>query len=143
MRIWMASDHAGFALKAHLKAHLLRRGYEVVDIGTHSEDSTDYPMWVHRLMEAFPPDEKAILICGTGNGVCMTANRYPQVRAALAWNAEIARLARAHNDANILCLPGRFLSPEEAERAVEAFIQTPFEGGRHQKRVSRINPHSV
>ncbi|MCS7152349.1 MAG: ribose 5-phosphate isomerase B [Bacteroidia bacterium] len=143
MRIWIASDHAGFLLKTHLKAWLTSKGYEVVDIGTHSEESTDYPLWVHRLAQSFPPEERGILICGTGNGVCMTANRYSHLRAALAWNAEIARLARAHNDANILCLPGRFISSEEAEKAVEAFLQTPFEGGRHERRISQINQLSI
>ncbi|MCS6896260.1 MAG: ribose 5-phosphate isomerase B [Bacteroidia bacterium] len=143
MRIWTASDHAGFPLKAHITRWLTAQGYEVIDIGTHSEESTDYPLWVHQLAQRFPPEEKAILICGTGNGVCMTANRYPQVRAALAWNSEVARLARAHNDANVLCLPGRFISTEEAEKAVRAFLSTPFEGGRHERRISQINPSQV
>jgi len=139
MRVWFVSDHAGFALKSHLR-HYLEGRYEVVDMGTFSEEATDYPQWVHRLMEKFPAAERAILICGTGNGVCMTANRYPQVRAALAWNPEIARLARAHNDANVLCLPGRFLTPQEAEAIVEVFLTTPFEGGRHEQRIAQINP---
>lgn len=143
MRIWMASDHAGYALKTHLKAWLTDQGYEVVDVGVDSAESTDYPLWVHRLAQNFPPEEKAILICGTGNGVCITANRYPQLRAALAWNEEIARLARAHNDANVLCLPGRFMAFEEAERAVQAFLSTEFEGGRHARRISQINPSQV
>lgn len=141
MRIWMASDHAGFALKTHLKSYLTARGYEVIDVGAPSDESTDYPVWVHRLAEQFPPAERAILICGSGNGVCMTANRYPHLRAALAWNADIARLARAHNDANILCLPGRFITPEEAEKAVEAFLSTEFEGGRHERRLQLLNSH--
>lgn len=140
VRVWMASDHAGFALKAHLKGYLTARGHEVVDVGTHSEESTDYPIWVHALAQQLPAGEKAILICGSGNGVCMTANRYPHLRAALAWNADIARLARAHNNANILCLPGRFISPDEAEKAVEAFLQTEFEGGRHERRIQQLNP---
>ncbi|MCS7296873.1 MAG: ribose 5-phosphate isomerase B [Bacteroidia bacterium] len=140
MRLWMASDHAGFPLKSALKSWLQEEGYEIIDIGTHSEESTDYPFWVHRLAEVFPPQEKAILICGTGNGVCMTANRYPQLRAAIAWNAEIARLARAHNNANVLCLPGRFMNIEEARSAVLAFLRTPFEGGRHERRLQQLNP---
>ncbi len=143
VRIWMASDHAGFALKAHLKGYLTAQGYEVIDIGTHSEESTDYPIWVHALAKEFPPEERAILICGSGNGVCMTANRYPHLRAALAWNSEIARLARAHNNANVLCLPGRFLTPEEAEQAVEAFLHTEFEGGRHERRLQQLNPSGL
>lgn len=142
MRVWMASDHAGFSLKAHLRDWLRQQGHEVIDVGTHSEESTDYPLWVHALVRVLPPEGKAILICGSGNGVCMTANRYPHLRAALAWNAEIARLARAHNNANILCLPGRFISPQEAEKAVEAFLQTEFEGGRHERRLQQLNPSS-
>lgn len=114
-----------------------------MDIGTHSEESTDYPLWVHALARQFPPEERAILICGSGNGVCMTANRYPHLRAALAWNAEIARLARAHNNANVLCLPGRFISPEEAQKAVEAFLHEEFEGGRHERRLQQLNPSDV
>ncbi len=139
MRVWLVSDHAGFQLKSHLRTYLEGR-HEVQDVGTFSEESTDYPEWVHRLMGAFEPADRAILICGTGNGVCMTANRYSHVRAALAWNTEIARLARAHNDANVLCLPGRFLTPQEAEAIVEVFLTTPFEGGRHERRIARINP---
>lgn len=135
----MASDHAGFSLKSHLKAWLTQKGYEVEDVGPFSEEPTDYPRWVHKLAAVFPAGERAILICGSGNGVCMTANRYPHIRAALAWNREIARLARAHNDANVLCLPGRFIELTEAEAAVEAFLATPFEGGRHANRVAAIN----
>ena len=139
MRVWLVSDHAGYALKSHLRTYLEAR-YDVIDVGPFSEESTDYPQWVHRLMAEFDPTQRAILICGTGNGVCMTANRYPQVRAALAWSPEIARLARAHNDANVLCLPGRFLTPQEAEAIVDVFFATPFEGGRHERRIAQINP---
>ncbi len=139
MRVWMAGDHAGFTLKRHLAAYLADR-YEVIDVGPFSEESTDYPGWVHKLMAQFDPSERAILICGSGNGVCMTANRYSQVRAALAWEVEIARLARLHNDANVLCLPGRFLTPQQAEAIVDAFLSTAFEGGRHARRISQINP---
>jgi ribose 5-phosphate isomerase B len=139
MRIWLAGDHAGYPLKSHLRTYLQNR-HEVIDIGPFSEDSTDYPDWVHKLMQAFPPTERAILLCGSGNGVCMTANRYPHIRAALAWCVEIAQLSRAHNDANVLCLPSRFLTPTEAEKIVEAFLHTPFEGGRHERRIQRITP---
>jgi ribose 5-phosphate isomerase B len=141
MRVWLVSDHAGYKLKHHLRRYLEGR-YEVVDVGTFSEEATDYPQWVHQLMKEFDSAERAILLCGTGNGVCMTANRYPQVRAALAWNVEIARLARAHNDANVLCLPARFLQPHEAEAIVETFLTTAFEGGRHERRIAQINPSS-
>ncbi|MCS7189257.1 MAG: RpiB/LacA/LacB family sugar-phosphate isomerase [Bacteroidia bacterium] len=142
MRVWMAADHAGYTLKEHLKQWLREQGHVIVDIGTHSAEPTDYPEWVHKLIVAFPPEERAVLICGSGNGVCMAANRYPNIRAALAWQPEIARLARAHNDANILCLPGRFLPPEEAEQVVAVFLTTPFEGGRHLRRISALNPPS-
>lgn len=140
MQVWIGSDHAGYPLKQALVSWLQKLGYKVIDIGTHSEESTDYPIWAHRLIQEMPPEGKGILICGSGNGVCMTANRYPHIRAALAWNAEIARLARAHNDANILCLPGRFITTEEAFAAIHNFLHTQFEGGRHERRITQINP---
>lgn len=141
MEVWLASDHAGFALKEHLRRWLGERGYSVQDVGAFSEEATDYPVWVHQLAAGLPPEGRGILLCGTGNGVCITANRYPHIRAALAWQVEIARLARAHNDANVLCLPARFLSPQEAEAIVQAFLETPFEGGRHARRIAQINPN--
>ncbi|MGQ9864174.1 MAG: ribose 5-phosphate isomerase B [Bacteroidia bacterium] len=138
MRVWIASDHAGYELKRLLVGHLEAQGYEVKDIGAHSAEATDYPDWVHALIRQMPHHEQGVLICGSGNGVCMTANKYRHIRAALAWNQEIARLARAHNDANVLCLPARFIEVEEAIRAVERFLHTPFEGGRHQRRIEKI-----
>ncbi|MCS6790549.1 MAG: ribose 5-phosphate isomerase B [Bacteroidia bacterium] len=143
MQVWIGADHAGFPLKKALIAWLQSLGHEVIDVGTFSEESTDYPIWVHRLVQQMERGGKGILICGSGNGVCITANRYPHIRAALAWNAEIARLARAHNDANILCLPGRFITPEEAMSAVDNFLHTAFEGGRHERRIAQINASSV
>ncbi|MEN2993430.1 MAG: RpiB/LacA/LacB family sugar-phosphate isomerase [Bacteroidia bacterium] len=140
MQVWLASDHAGYGLKSALGQWLQAEGYEVHDVGAPTEDPTDYPLWVHRLAREFPPEGRAILLCGSGNGVCITANRYPHIRAALAWNREIARLARAHNDANVLCLPARFISLEEAKAAVAVFLSTPFDGGRHARRVALINP---
>jgi len=122
MRVWLVSDHAGYKLKHHLRRYLEGR-YEVVDVGTFSEEATDYPQWVHQLMKEFDPAERAILLCGTGT-------------------VEIARLARAHNDANVLCLPARFLQPHEAEAIVETFLTTAFEGGRHERRIAQINPSS-
>ncbi|MCS7162311.1 MAG: RpiB/LacA/LacB family sugar-phosphate isomerase [Bacteroidia bacterium] len=140
MRVWLASDHAGYGLKCALRQWLQAKGYEVRDVGSPTADPTDYPLWVHQLAREFPPEGRAILLCGSGNGVCITANRYGHIRAAVAWNSEIARLARAHNDANVLCLPARFISLEEAQAAVAAFLNTPFEGGRHARRVALINP---
>lgn len=141
MKIGLASDHAGFDMKEVVKAHLLAKGIEVQDFGTHSGDSTDYPDYAHPLAQAVNTQElaKGILVCGSGQGVCMTANKYPEVRAALVWTAELAMLTRQHNDANVLCLPGRFIEPEVARAAVDAFLDTAFEGGRHQRRVAKIS----
>jgi ribose 5-phosphate isomerase B len=141
--VFIASDHAGFELKEHLKSLLhLRPAFELRDVGTESLASVDYPDIIHRaatLMKT-TPQAKGVFICGSGNGVCITANRYAHLRAALAWNSEIARLARQHNNANVLCLPARFISLTEAENCLWAFLNTSFEGGRHELRVSKINP---
>ncbi len=140
MKVFIASDHAGFPLKAYLKEQL-QRHYTIQDFGTHSPDSCDYPDYVHPLVCAMEKEDGVvgILICGSGNGVCMTANKYPFIRAALAWDVELARLARAHNDANVLCLPARFISKETALKCVETFLNTPFEGGRHLRRIKKIS----
>ncbi|MCS6903772.1 MAG: RpiB/LacA/LacB family sugar-phosphate isomerase [Bacteroidia bacterium] len=144
MVIFLASDHAGYALKEQIKAALQERTkFEALrDMGTYSDAAVDYPDIIHFAAQKMKeePESCAIFLCGSGNGVCMTANRYPHMRAALAWNAEIAKLARQHNDANVLCLPARFISLAEALSCVEAFLSTPFEGGRHQIRVAKINP---
>jgi ribose 5-phosphate isomerase B len=143
MHLLIAADHAGFELKEQLKKWLEANGHTHEDFGTHSTDSMDYPDVVHPLAKRVnlaPDTYKGILICGSGNGVCMTANKYPQVRAALVWNAELATLARQHNNANILCLPARFIVPEVAEACVKAFAETEFEGGRHLNRVKKIKP---
>jgi len=140
MQIGIASDHAGFAYKQHLQAYLIEKGWEVKDFGTDSEGSCDYPDYAHPLAQAVHSATlpKGILICGSGEGVSMTANKYPNVRAALVWNAEVASLARRHNNANVICLPARFISIEEAETFLEVFLQTKFEGGRHARRVNKI-----
>jgi ribose 5-phosphate isomerase B len=127
-------------LKEYLKIKLAESGYSVRDFGSYSADSIDYPDMAHPVASAvnnglFP---MALLICGSGNGVCMTANKYPGIRAALCWNTELAKLARLHNNANILCLPGRFITESEAFSAVMAFLTTDFEGGRHQARIDKI-----
>lgn len=141
--IAIAGDHAGFKYKDALKGILVQWGYAVQDFGTNSEASCDYPDYVHPLAKAVQAGEfpLGILICGSANGVCITANKYPGVRAAIAWEPELASLARQHNDANVICLPARFVSLEAAEEIVKTFLNTAFEGGRHQNRVDKIPIH--
>jgi len=133
-------DHAGFHLKEFLKINLAESGYSIRDFGAFSEESVDYPDIAHPIASAVNENQFkiGILICGSGNGVCITANKYGKVRAALCWNAELARLARAHNDSNILCLPARFIQEQEALKAVMMFLTADFEGGRHKTRVEKI-----
>lgn len=133
-------DHGGYELKEFLKNKLIEEGYIIHDFGTNSTDSMDYPDVAHPLAKEIDENNfvRGILICGSGNGVCMTANKYLHVRAALCWNTELAKLARLHNDANILCLPGRFIDKNEAWNAVLAFMQTEFEGGRHITRIEKM-----
>lgn len=137
----LASDHAGFELKEKVKEYLVSKGYEVKDFGTYSSESVDYPDYAHQIGSAinkglFP---RGIVMCGSGNGVQMTVNKYPNVRCALCWNEETAQLARQHNDANMMALPARFIPVEKALELVDIFLSTPFEGGRHQRRVEKIN----
>lgn len=141
MHIIISGDHAGFSLKEQLVAFLREAGHEVRDIGPASADSVDYPDYVHPLAKAVQAGNPAvgILICGSANGVAMTANKYKGVRAAIAWEEEIAQLARQHNDANILCLPARFISEEKAKAITKVFLDTAFEGGRHSNRVAKID----
>ena len=136
----LSCDQGGYALKEYIKIKLAESGYSVRDFGAYTPDSIDYPDVVHPIASAVNQGQfqMAVLICGSGNGVCMTANKYAGIRAALCWNTELARLARAHNNANILCLPGRFISDNEALSAVKAFLTTEFEGGRHQARIDKI-----
>jgi len=141
MHVYLAGDHAGFDLKAAIAAHLTAAGHTVQDFGTTGTASCDYPDYVHPLalaVNAAPDTARGILVCGSGNGVCLTANKYPHVRAALVWLEELAALARQHNNANVLCLPARFIGQDIALKAVDAFLQTDFEGGRHQGRVGKI-----
>lgn len=139
-KIAIGADHAGFRLKAKLIEQLQSSGYEVIDFGTGDESSVDYPDYVHPLAEKMKENKeiRGILICGSANGVCMTANKHKHIRAALCWKTEIARLAREHNNANVLCLPARYLSESEAAEITETFLNTDFEGGRHQRRVEKI-----
>jgi len=138
--IAIGSDHAGYAYKAHIKKQLETLHCEIKDTGTHSEDSVDYPDFVHPVVKSVLNAEAdaGILICGTGNGVAMTANKYQGIRAGLCWNVEIARLIRLHNDANVLCIPGRFISKRMTTMIVQAFLKTKFEGGRHKRRRDKI-----
>lgn len=139
-RIPIASDHAGFELKQRLQSVLAKLGYDVDDIGTHSTASTDYADYAHPLSQQVSDGQvqRGVLLCGTGLGMSYVANRYPGVRAAVAWAPEIAALARQHNDANVLVLPARFVSDEDAEAILRTWLDTPFEGGRHARRVEKI-----
>lgn len=137
----IACDHAGYELKKQVVKHLLDKGFEVKDFGTDSNESVDYPDFAHQVGRAINNGEfkRGIVICGSGNGVQMTVNKYPNVRCALCWNAEIAHLGRQHNDCNVISLPARFIPQELALQIVDEFLNTPFEGGRHQRRVEKIN----
>lgn len=136
----IGSDHAGFQYKAQLVKYLEQQGYKVIDKGTYSEDSVDYPDYAHLVANTVESNEAdaGILLCGSGNGVCMTANKHAGIRAALCWTEEIAMLARQHNDANIICIPARFITYELAEKMIALFLTIPFEGGRHERRVEKI-----
>jgi len=138
--IFIASDHAGLEMKKHLLSRF--PGLPFKDLGTHNGDSVDYPDYaaaVCREMEGRLKDSCGILVCGSGQGMNMRANRFPFIRSALCWNEEVAQLAREHNDANVLCLGGRLISFPQAEKILDVFLNTPFAGGRHQKRVDKLN----
>lgn len=136
----IGADHAGFELKAKVIEYLTENGYEVKDHGCYSEDSIDYPDFGHPVAKMVEGNEGmlGIVICGSGNGINMTANKHQGIRSALCWKPEIAQLAREHNNANILALPARFVSQEEALEMVKVFLNTEFEGGRHERRVNKI-----
>jgi ribose 5-phosphate isomerase B len=138
--ILIASDHAGFSLKQALEADLAAMGYSVDDLGPDSASSVDYADYAHPLAQRISSGEaeRGILMCGTGLGMSYTANRYPRVRAAVAWTPEVAALAREHNDANVLVLPARFVGEEEGRAILKAWLETPFAGGRHARRVEKI-----
>ena len=140
MKIVIGSDHAGFELKEFIIEHF-NKLFTFEDVGTFSEKSVDYPDFAHPLAEFVSNGtyQKAILMCCSGNGVAMTANKHPNVRAALCWNEEIAQLARLHNNANVLVLPARFITKDHAIKIIDIFFNTEFEGGRHQNRVEKIN----
>jgi len=136
----LASDHGGYWMKDFIALKLCEQGYEVKDFGTQSGESVDYPDFIHPLAHAVNEGEfeRGIILCGSGNGAQMTANKYPHVRAGLCWNVQQTKLIRQHNNANILSLPGRFVTFDEAWNMVETFLKTPFEGGRHAQRVEKI-----
>lgn len=136
----MCSDHAGYEMKMFLEGYLESHGVEVVDFGTHSTESCDYPDFAHPCALAVEEGSvyPGIALCGSGNGIAMTLNKHQGIRAAICWTPELARLARAHNDANVLVLPARFISEEEAAAILDAFLTTDFEGGRHQRRIDKI-----
>ena len=139
-KILIASDHAGFDLKEKLEKALGDMGYDVEDLGTNNADSTDYADYAHPLAERVESwaVKRGVLMCGTGLGMSYAANRHPGVRAAVAWTPEIAKLAREHNDANVLVLPARFVDEQDAIRILKTWLETPFEGGRHARRIEKI-----
>lgn len=138
--IGLASDHAGFELKEFVKTLLAERGLAYKDYGTHSTDSCDYPDYAHALARGIESGEvdRGIAVCGSGEGISMTLNKHRDIRAALVWTSEIARMTRMHNDANVLCMPGRYITKAEAAEIVARFLDTPFEGGRHMARIAKI-----
>lgn len=138
--IALGSDHAGFELKNDLIVYLVEKGYELADMGPDSADSVDYPDYAHKVATTVTDGSACcgILICGSGNGVCITANKHKGVRAALCWEPEISSLAKQHNNANVICLPARFISQEKAFAIVDAYLNMEFEGGRHATRVDKI-----
>ena len=144
-KIAIGGDHAGYSLKAKIIAHLTLLGYEVDDLGPFASDSVDYPDFVHPVAQSVSSGENplGILICGSGNGVAMTANKYQDIRCGLCWREDIAQLTRQHNNANIVAIPARFVDVEQGLAIVDAFLEAKFEGGRHQRRVDKIIPEIV
>lgn len=141
LKLAFGADHAGYELKEFLKKYIEEKGATVTDYGTFSTDSTDYPDYAHKVAEAVEGNQAdlGILVCGSGNGINMAANKHAGIRSALSWNAEVAALARMHNNANVLALPGRFISTDEGKKILDAFLSADFEGGRHQRRVDKIS----
>lgn len=141
MKIAIGCDHAGFPYKDAIKKMLEENGHKVEDFGTNSADSVDYPDFVHPVATQVEEGKAkfGVLICGSGNGVAMTANKHQKIRAALCWQTELADLARQHNNANIVCIPARFISKRKAVQIVDAFVTAKFEGGRHARRVRKIS----
>ena len=145
MKLAIGNDHAGPEYKKAIIKMLESKGHEVINFGTDSESSVDYPDFGHAVAKDVTDNmcDFGILICGSGNGINMTANKWSKVRSALCWNSEIANMARLHNDANILTLPGRYISEEEAFKCVDEFLNTGFEGGRHSDRIAKISNRNL
>ncbi len=141
MKIGVASDHAGYEYKNRLAELLTKKGYDVADYGTYTEVSCDFPDFAHPLADAVSKKEVevGVALCGTGNGMAMTLNKHKGIRAGIAWNSEIARLIKAHNDANVLVMPARFISYQMATRILATWLSTPAEGGRHERRRQKID----
>ena len=141
VKIAIGADHAGFEYKDQLKKWLEKNGYQTKDFGTYNTESVDYPDFAHPVAEAVENKEfeLGLLLCGSANGVAITANKHQGIRAALCWNEEVAELARQHNNANIVCIPARFVSYELAEKILDRFLHASFEGGRHERRVAKIS----
>ena len=141
-KIGIACDHAGYEMKEFLVGYLSARGYEVLDFGTHSPESVDYADFAHPLAEAIESGElkRGVGLCGSGEGMAMTLNKHRGIRAGLCWNTEIATLIRQHNDANVIVFPARFISNDEGVAMLDLFLETAFEGGRHQKRLEKMAP---
>lgn len=139
-KIGIACDHAAYELKEFLVGYLASKGFEVKDFGTHSEESCDYPDFAHALGEAIDNGEleRGVALCGSGEGISMTLNKHQSVRAALCWIPEIAKLSRQHNNSNVLCMPARFTSNDEALEMLNIWLETEFEGGRHQRRLDKM-----
>ena len=139
-KIALASDHAGFNVKEKIRQYLQNKGHDIKDFGTFSSDSSDYPDHAHPMARAVENNEFVfgISFCGSGNGINMCANKYPGIRSAICWNPNIAELSRTHNDANICAIPARFLSVEETKEIVDIFLNSEFEGGRHERRINKI-----
>ena len=139
--ILIAADHAGFELKQKLEAELKKLGFGVKDFGTNSSESTDYADYAHPLAKEISEGhaKRGVLLCGTGLGMSYVANRYPHVRGAVSWSPEVAELSRRHNDSNVLILPARFVSDDQAVKILKAWLDAPFEGGRHERRVDKID----
>lgn len=141
MKIAVGSDHAGFEYKTYIISLIKKYGYQIQDFGPASDLSVDYPDYAHPVAQAVENKsaDLGVLICGSGNGVCITANKHSGIRAALCWKPELAALSRQHNDANILCIPARFISKQMTAKIIKAFFDSTFEGGRHQNRVNKIS----
>lgn len=140
MKVGIAADHAGYHLKESIKSYLQEKGIETVDFGAFSDASSDYADYAHPLATAVEEGvvDRGISFCGSGQGVCMTVNKHPGIRAALVWSEEITALTRQHNDANIICFPARFIEEATARKMVDIFLSTPFEGGRHLRRIQKM-----